>query len=434
MSATVGFAGMTHLGLVSANAVASKGFTTVCYDANKELIANLVAGKLPVLEPDLPELLASNGSRQTFSSDLAALGACDVIYIAPDVPTDDEGQSDLGGIRSLIDAVAGVLKADAVMVVLCQVPPGFTRSLKAPPLPRRYYQVETLVFGRAVERATEPERYIVGCADPEKPLDPRFADVLGAFGCPILPALESANWPIRSTCAWCWSASPHAGRAAGLGAVWSEIALASPIAVNTASVPGLARRGGTPERDQATLSGSRPAWHRRRRGAWRANSRTPRLAVRTIRRHCLTNPTNCAVWGLAQGNTTGEEPAVVGHHRATAGDTAPCLHDPVVPASRRTPGRGRRSSQTPGRRRADDPHPVAATPRYWLADTPACSARSCRPYAVLEVGRRAGGRANYHTLGRPRQPEPKATAPHRNDKPTRRGASRSSAQRSSVAR
>ena len=35
MSAPViGFAGMTHLGLVSATAVASRGFQTICYDAD----------------------------------------------------------------------------------------------------------------------------------------------------------------------------------------------------------------------------------------------------------------------------------------------------------------------------------------------------------------------------------------------------------------
>ena len=53
---------------------------------------------------------------------------------------------------------------DAVMVILCQVPPGFTRSLHFLPAARLYYQVETLVFGRAVERAMQPERYIIGCA------------------------------------------------------------------------------------------------------------------------------------------------------------------------------------------------------------------------------------------------------------------------------
>ena len=85
------------------------------------------------------------------------------------------------------------LAADGVLVILSQVPPGFTRALPLPPA-QLYYQVETLVFGRAVERATKPERYIVGCADPRSPLPRRFATFLEAFGCPILPMrYESAE-------------------------------------------------------------------------------------------------------------------------------------------------------------------------------------------------------------------------------------------------
>jgi len=64
---TVGFAGMTHLGLVSATAIASKGFPTICYDPDHTLIAALERGTLPVVEPGLPELLSSNGSNQRFS-------------------------------------------------------------------------------------------------------------------------------------------------------------------------------------------------------------------------------------------------------------------------------------------------------------------------------------------------------------------------------
>ena len=52
-------------------------------------------------------------------------------------------------------------------MVLSQVPPGFTRARLRPGL-RLYYQVETLIFGRAMERALHPERFIVGCADPAR--------------------------------------------------------------------------------------------------------------------------------------------------------------------------------------------------------------------------------------------------------------------------
>ena len=57
-----------------------------------------------------------------------------------------------------------------------------------------YYQVETLIFGRAVERALHPERFMVGCVDPSAPLPDSYANWLHAFGCPILPMrYESAE-------------------------------------------------------------------------------------------------------------------------------------------------------------------------------------------------------------------------------------------------
>ena len=63
---TVGFAGMTHLGIVSSAAVAQKGIKTVCFDNNEKLIRDLKAGNLPIVEPDLDELIFANGATQEF--------------------------------------------------------------------------------------------------------------------------------------------------------------------------------------------------------------------------------------------------------------------------------------------------------------------------------------------------------------------------------
>ena len=51
----IGFAGMTHLGLNSAAAVASHGFGTVCFDPDKGAIERLRGGNLPVVEPGLDD-------------------------------------------------------------------------------------------------------------------------------------------------------------------------------------------------------------------------------------------------------------------------------------------------------------------------------------------------------------------------------------------
>ena len=262
MKPTVGFAGMTHLGLVSAAAVAGQGFKVVCFDGDQALVNRLAQRQWPVLEPGLDELIRSNGARQHFTAAPGDLAACDVIYVAPDVPTDDQGRSDVTGLTALIHSTAAAMNPAAIMVVLSQVPPGYTRTLGVTPPERLYYQVETLVFGQAVERATKPERTIVGCADPARPLDPSLRAVLEAFGCPILPMrYESAELAkISINCCLVASvtvANMLAELCERIGADWSEIAPALKLDRRIGShaylAPGLGIAGGNLERDLATI-------------------------------------------------------------------------------------------------------------------------------------------------------------------------------------
>ena len=260
MSVT-GFAGMTHLGLNSAAAAAEKGFETICFDPDPAVIAKLNSGALPVIEPGLPQLLEKNRARIRFTSEKADLKRCDVVYIAADVPTDDRGESDLAGIRALIETVAASLNNKAVLVILCQVPPGFTRSLPFP-AERLYYQVETLVFGNAVERAVRPERIIVGCAAPQRPLPESYRQFLSAFDCPVLPMrFESAELAkIAINCCLVASistANTLAELSERIGADWSEIVpalkLDKRIGAHSYLNPGFGLAGGNLERHLATV-------------------------------------------------------------------------------------------------------------------------------------------------------------------------------------
>jgi len=261
-SPRVGFAGMTHLGLVSGSAFAGRGFDAVCYDSDEALIARLARREWPVLEPGLDALIAANGARQRFTCTRGELGSCDIVYVAPDVPTDDQGKTDLSALTALIRDVAGVMNSEAVLVVLSQVPPGYTRGLGLWPPERVFYQVETLVFGQAVERALKPERIIVGCADPTASLEPRFGAVLAAFDCPILPMrYESAELAKISINCFLVASVTVSNTLAELceriGADWSEIApalrLDRRIGAHAYLTPGLGIAGGNLERDLATV-------------------------------------------------------------------------------------------------------------------------------------------------------------------------------------
>ena len=257
----IGFAGLTHLGLVSAAAAAARGFEVVAFDPEPARVAAIAGGELPIVEPDLPDLLAKHRDRLTWTADPTTLGRCDVAYVAPDVPTDDTGASDLGPVRALVDVVARGLPDSAVLVVLSQVPPGFTRGL--PGLAeRRFSQVETLIVGRAVERALHPERFIVGCAEPTLPLPRSLAAYLGAFGCPVLPMRYESAELAKISINVCLAASISAANTLAevcerVGADWSEIvpALRLDRRIGPAAylAPGLGIAGGNLERDLATV-------------------------------------------------------------------------------------------------------------------------------------------------------------------------------------
>jgi len=257
----IGFAGMTHLGLNSVVAVAERGFECYCYDADKQLIGAIAQGNMPVVEPMLPKLWQKNRERLHATSSITDLAKCDVVYIANDVATDAAGQSDLTKIEALIRQVAANLNNKAILVILCQVPPGFTRKI-AYPRDRLYYQVETLVFGKAVERALYPERYIVGCADASQPLPETYKILLQTFTCPILPMqYESAELAkIAINCCLVASvsvANTLAEVCENIGANWAEIAPALKLDQRIGSsaylAPGLGIAGGNLERDLATV-------------------------------------------------------------------------------------------------------------------------------------------------------------------------------------
>jgi UDPglucose 6-dehydrogenase len=343
----IGYAGMTHLGLNSAVAAAEKGFVVMCYDPDTQRIAALARHELPVVEPDLPELLKKNARRIKFTASLQDLAACGVVYVAPDVPTDDSGQSDLGLINALVGQVEPVLRADAVLVILSQVPPGFTRGRLRAGRPL-FYQVETLIFGRAVERALYPERFIIGCVDPKAPLPKAYSEFLGSFGCPILPMRFESAELAKISINLCLVASVSVANTLAelcenIGADWSEIVpalkLDKRIGQHAYLAPGLGIAGGNLERDLATVCrfadglGADAGVVR----AWVNNSHYRRdWALRVLYQTVLSKVTNpvIAVLGLAYKQDT--------HSTKNSPSLALLAHlkpfsvrvfDPVVPAS-----------------------------------------------------------------------------------------------------
>ena len=257
----IGFVGMTHLGLNSCIAAAEKGFEVVAFDPSKQLIREINLGNFAVSEPQLVDLAQKNKSHLTFTSDTQELKKCDVVYVAPDVSTNDQGESDLTTINALLDFTIEASRPDCVIVVLSQVPPGFTRR-KLIAGRSLFYQVETLIFGQAIHRALYPERYIIGCENPTAPFPRPFLQFLEAHDCPILPMRFESAELAKISINMCLVASVSTANTLAelcekIGADWSEIVpalkLDRRIGQYSYLSPGLGISGGNLERDLETV-------------------------------------------------------------------------------------------------------------------------------------------------------------------------------------
>ena len=414
---------MTHLGLVSASVCAAKGFRTVCYDGDAGLVQQLADGKLPVEEPGLAEIVRSNGAAQRFVSSPGELAHCDVVYISTDVPTDQEGRSDLGSVRSWIDQVIAVLKPGAALVVLCQVPPGFTRGLSRPQSGPIYYQVETLVFGRAVERALSPERIIVGCKEPSLSLVPAFATLLEAYACPILLMRYESAELAKISINFCLIASIGVANTLAelseqVGADWSEIVPALKLDRRIGQwaylQPGLGISGGNLERDMRTVLdlAERFGTDTGIIDAWIANSRHRRSwALDQIRARVLERieqPT-IAVWGLAykeNTHSTKNSPSLFTIEQMP--EARIVVHDPVVaPSAARHPRVTGASDPLAAVIGADALMIMTPWPQYRrVAVGDIAKAMKGRvvidPFAMVDGREAAAAGLDYHTLGKGR--------------------------------
>jgi len=259
---TVGFVGLSHLGICSLLSVASKNFKVYGLDNNIEKIDLLKKKITNIKEKNLDKYLNKYFKNITFTSNYNNLSNCNIIYISQDVTTDSLGNSKLINVTKYINKALKFLNKNACLVILCQVPPGFTRKIKWPQR-QLFYQVETLIFGNSIKRASFPERIIIGTHSLALNKKSNFSILLNSFKCPIIPmSYESAELSKISInmllIANVTTANILSELCEKIGANWSQIVPALRLDkrigkyayINT----GLGLSGGNLERDLTSLS------------------------------------------------------------------------------------------------------------------------------------------------------------------------------------
>ncbi|MDH7796678.1 MULTISPECIES: UDP-glucose/GDP-mannose dehydrogenase family protein [unclassified Beijerinckia] len=125
--------GAGYVGLVSGACFADFGHTVVCVDKDAGRIAALEGGEMPIFEPGLAELVASNVQqhRLSFTTSLGpAVAAADVVFIAVGTSSpqgdgqSDNGSADLADVYAAAAEIADAISGFTVIATYSTVPVG----------------------------------------------------------------------------------------------------------------------------------------------------------------------------------------------------------------------------------------------------------------------------------------------------------------------
>src|SRR3954470_6632036 len=134
--------GLGYVGCVSAGAFAADGHEVVGVDVNAEKVASINAGRSPIVEPGLDEVLAraAAGGRLRATTDTAeAVRSTEVSLVCVGTPSRRNGSLDLTYLERVSEEIGRALASTPhyhVVVVRSTVLPGTTHSVVIPALER----------------------------------------------------------------------------------------------------------------------------------------------------------------------------------------------------------------------------------------------------------------------------------------------------------
>jgi UDPglucose 6-dehydrogenase len=173
----VAMIGTGYVGLVSGACFADFGHVVTCIDKDASKIEQLKAGGIPIYEPGLDTLVASNvkAGRLFFDTDARqAIREADAVFIGVGTPSRrGDGHADLSYVYAAAEEIASLVDGFTVVVTKSTVPVGTGDEIE-----KIFKRVrpdadvavvsnpEFLREGAAIEDFKRPDRVVVGTEDP----------------------------------------------------------------------------------------------------------------------------------------------------------------------------------------------------------------------------------------------------------------------------
>jgi len=168
--------GSGYVGLVSGACFSDFGHDVICVDKDASKINALKAGRMPIYEPGLDQLVASNvaAGRLTFTTDLAqAVAGADAVFIAVGTPSRrGDGHADLTYVFDATREIAAAVTGPTVVVTKSTVPVGTGDRVEEILRAERpdidiavVSNPEFLREGAAIGDFKRPDRIVIGTED-----------------------------------------------------------------------------------------------------------------------------------------------------------------------------------------------------------------------------------------------------------------------------
>src|SRR5262245_24722190 len=165
--------GSGYVGLVTGAVFADLGNEVTCVDNVPEKIAMLEAGRIPIYEPGLEEMVARNvaDGRLAFTTDLAAaVKRAVIVFITVGTPPKEDGETDLGAVEAVAREIGQAMERYTVIVNKSTVPVGTGEFVRDVIVRHQRQSVpfdvmsnpEFLREGSAIEDTLRPDRIVIG--------------------------------------------------------------------------------------------------------------------------------------------------------------------------------------------------------------------------------------------------------------------------------